>query len=260
MLNLRINIAALVFLHVSVVSLATAQDFPPRYSQMVRIESDPPGAELYTGDSLIGTTPMKVHQDKLPGMTAWYPSRSAWNASMQELPETALSEVEGVVALTFNRLVLIHTIPDNASVYDGGEFLGKTPLRLPMGWVSDTLYVVKPGYEQQSVIISAENESPPTIVLEASASVQNINPVRRLNGTLNFPPTRVLLASAIGLGAGVAAVILKREADSWYTTYTQSGRTSDLDSSERYDLYSGAALAMLQLSLAYLIYELFITP
>lgn len=64
---------------------------------------------------------------------------------------------------------------------------------------------------------------------------------------------KILLGSAAVLGG--AAAYLKSHADKKYDDYKRSSSQTSLDESNRYDLYSGIALGLLQVNFGYLIYK-----
>jgi hypothetical protein len=231
---------------------------PPKTSEIVRIQSEPEGAEIFLGDSLLGTTPINVHNALLPELTAWYPSRSAWNATVTALPDSAPSYLEGIVFLEFAQPLLVLSSPSNAAVYCSDSLMGYTPLRTFVPAGADTIFLSKPGYVQQSICLSEMENHRLAVILEPCNPLPDDGIVQELHSSFSFPSTYVLVAATVGAAAGIAAVILKQEADSKYVLYSESGSESALDSSRNYDLYSGIALAILQLSLVYLVYELFI--
>jgi hypothetical protein len=193
-----------VHVHVLVLVLVLAlfapgglrgQDREPAAAGYVELASQPDGAEVYAGDTLLGRTPIRVQRALLDSITVWYPERAAWNAQTRRPELPAVGADEGVVFLQFDARQL---------------FLGT-----PAG------------------------------------------DVRVRDDALRLPSADVLIPAGIGLVAGVAAVIFKQEADAQYDAYLRTGDELLLSQTEKYDIYAGVSLALLQIGLGYFIYRLF---
>lgn len=233
-----------------------SQDIPPRTSHIVRVESQPEGAEIYQGDTLLGTTPLKVDGRFLGRMTAYYPGRNIWNATVRSLPESAPSYLEGVLFLEFPDRYYVRTVPSDAAVYRHGQLIGRTPLSISVDSDMDSLRISKPGYEQQYLGLQGLESQQFNIILIPLPNFEISEEVRSSEPAFRLPATRILLAGSVGLTAGITAVLLKEQADRHYNLYSEQGKQSSLDTSRRYDLFSGIALAILELSIAYLLFEL----
>jgi PEGA domain len=250
-----------ILLYISLLLLLSpglrSQDMAPRTSHLVRVESSPEGAEVYQGDSLLGRTPLKVDGRNLGRMTAYFPSRNSWNAAAKKFPETAPSYLEGVLFLEFPGQLTLRTVPADAAVYLRRKLIGRTPLSISVQNTSDTVRISKPGFEAQYLVLHERDSDQINILLSPSPGFDPGDEVRSSKPSFRLPPTKILIAGAVGLAAGITAVMLKEQADRHYDRYADHGLAGDFDSSRRYDLISGIALAILELSIAYLLYEVF---
>lgn len=187
---------ALLCLCAAVFAMPLAgQDREPVHTGMVELASEPAGAEVFAGDSLLGRTPIRIRRAALPDIAVWFPGRDAWNAQVLR-PDTAAPSADmGVTLLRFSPRSLMTTMPaGTATEYRGG---------------------------------------------------------------FRLPPTDILLPAGIALAAGVAAVMLKQRADGLYDDYLRTGDTSLLSQTEKYDIYAGVSLLLLQAGLGYFVYRLF---
>ncbi|MAT40578.1 MAG: hypothetical protein CL946_13355 [Ectothiorhodospiraceae bacterium] len=230
---------------------AYGQDIEPKYSAEVRIESEPAGMEIYAGDSLIGRTPVTTAKKLLPTLKAYWPSRRAWNAEVIDLPDEAPDNTLGVIFLEAPKLVRLGSIPAGASVNISDSLLGRTPLSIPAPEPGVSVTVSHPGYKSQTWT----PDSSELVYLEP-IDLGAIQEVRTEKSGFEMPEPAILLAGAVGIGAGIAAVLLKQHADDEYDNYLASGNESALDSSRRYDLYTGIALVALQAVIGYFLIEL----
>lgn len=171
------------------------QDREPMLTGMVELASEPAGAEVFEGDSLLGRTPMRVRRADLQDIAVWFPGRGAWNAQVLR-PDTAAPSADvGVVLLRFSSRSLMTDMPVGvATEYRGG---------------------------------------------------------------FRLPPADILLPAGLGLAAGIAAVMLKQHADGLYDDYLRTGDASLLSQTEKYDIYAGVSLLLLQAGLGYFVYRLF---
>jgi len=234
--------------------MAQAQDIdPPRFG-MVELASEPRGAEVFLGDSLLGSTPMRVARSQAQHIRVYYPARNAWNAQMQPLPDAMPGAGEGIVLLRFRRSILLRSLPHGAKVFHGDTLLGSTPLRVDAE--GGALRLESVGYEGVDWDPSSTTRSEFLLMLRPLDDDAGSGVEYRGEG-LRLPPADVLLPAGAGLLAGVAAVILKRQADAEYDRYLVTGDEELLSQTKKYDIYAGISLALLQLGLGYFIYRLF---
>lgn len=179
---------------------ARAQDALPRVSDHISVVSEPSGAEVWTRDSLLGTTPLALPVAFADTLRVWYPSRDAWRAQRALLAPPFIPAREGVVMARFPRAI--------------------------------------------DLLASAPDAIPPRGMLERDAP-------------LSIPRLAITGPAVIGLGAGIAAVVLKQKADRVYDSYLLSADPDLLSRTRRYDLAAGVALAVLEASVGYFVYLLF---
>lgn len=230
-----------------------AQDIDPPLHGYVELESDPGGAEVFAGDSLLGKTPMRVRRDLADRLRVYYPARNAWDAQVRALPSAMPGAGEGIVLLRFDARVLLRSLPHGAKVFRGDTLLGVTPLRLSAG--GGPVRVEALGYEGSDWDPAATSRAEFLLMLRPREEEQTM--VEYRGSSVRFPPADVLLPAGAGLLAGVAAVILKQEADAKYDEYLATGDEKLLSQTKKYDIYAGISLALLQLGLGYFIYRLF---
>jgi hypothetical protein len=101
---------------------------------MVELDSEPRHAEVFSGDSLLGRTPLRLSRTLLGGLTVWYPSRDAWNAQALRPDTTAVSAELGVLLLRFSVRELFGAMPaGRARSLDEGWSIPLTGVMLPAG-------------------------------------------------------------------------------------------------------------------------------
>ncbi|MCZ7556307.1 MAG: PEGA domain-containing protein [Bacteroidia bacterium] len=232
----------------------TAQDIEPRESPFVSIESDPQGAEVYAGDSLMGRTPLRVLRSDAAHLVLYYPERAAWNAQRSALGPDPLPAHLGVMHVRFTRTLQIRSVPYGAAVYRGEEFIGYTPVDLPVDTAA--LSVRKPGYLSQIVRTGNAHEGALLVVLPV-ASGERPAGFALVDEPLRMPGMDIVLPAGATLAAGVAAVMFKQYADGRYDAYLRSRDEALLSDAKKYDIYAGLSLALMQLGLGYFILRIF---
>ncbi len=246
--------ARFVILLIVIASALHAQDIPPRSTAWIRLESEPPGAEVWRGDSLAGVAPMSIDGRIARELTVYSPVRNSWNSVAKKLPDSLIDKTKGVIVLVFGRESIVRSIPSDAAVYRRDEYLGRTPMRVYIEH-ADTLTIAKPGYEPVTVLVTA-GEEPKAVYLTPDDRTAIVPQSTALEAGFRLPPIRFIAGCALGVGAGVAAVVLKQEADRRYDMYRQ-GDTGERQKAQKFDIYSGVALAVMEAALLYLLIELF---
>jgi hypothetical protein len=236
------------------VQVTRAQDIEPPRPGMVELASDPGGAEVFLGDSLLGRTPMRIARGQAKQIRVYYPSRNAWEAQVLPLPAAMPGAGEGVVLLRFRRSILLRSLPHGAKVFRGDTLCGSTPLRVHAG--DGPLRLEALGFEGADWDPSSTTRGEYLLMLRP-LDEDAATGVELRGGGFSLPAADVLLPAGAGLLAGVAAVILKRQADAEYDQYLATGDEELLSQTKKYDIYAGVSLALLQLGLGYFIYRLF---
>ncbi len=146
------------------------------------------------------------------------------------------------ITRTLPEKIFFNTNPADVYVYGNDSLLGSTPLFLHKKYLS--LRLEKPKFETAEIPFPDPN------------SKMNYN-LKNLGGTeeekfLDTPWFKVLFGSAVIFGS--AAAYYKIKADNEFEIYRKNGNKSNLDTTERYDLYSGTAFGLLQINFAALLY------
>lgn len=90
---------------------AEAQEREAPAVGLVELASEPRGAEVYVGDSLMGRTPMRLRRALLDSVRVWFPSRVAWDAQVLR-PDTAAPSADmGVLLLRFDARRMFEAVP-----------------------------------------------------------------------------------------------------------------------------------------------------
>ncbi len=247
---------------VTVIAVATTlragaqeQDVPAH--DRVRIESLPPGAEVWHGDSLLGVTPRTVARSLISDIEVWYPSRSEWSAQRDTIAATAPSAQEGVVLMQFRIRIPVASVPYGAAVFEGDSLLGYTPVLVDVTGGERQLRIERPGHVASAVRVGEATVAPVVVVLETTGEGAATPQVREQTSFFHLPSLSVSMPAGVGLMAGIAAVVFKQEADASYDRYRATADAALLDRARRYDVYAGIALGLSELALAWLVWQLF---
>jgi len=214
------------------------------------VHSAPAGLPVYVDTALVGRTPV----DSLPIASGTIVLRvlSARERSWEgpALVETLLvAPGESVLReVTPLRIGSITSEPYGAHVYLGDSLLGSTPLLLPVGMEGSMVTLSLDGYESSSLPFTGDLHvllSPRAGTARSALSVDRSG---------NMAP--VVLSAGVAVLAGATAAYCKIKADAHYADYRVSGQASDLDAVHRLDLLSGISLAVSELSLFVLTYQL----
>jgi len=230
-----------------------AQDIEPAFSPWVMVESEPRGAEVYRGDSLLGSTPLRVSRALADSLTLYVPGRAVWGAQSIEVRGPVPGEREGVVFVRFDARLRLRSVPHGAAVYRGDSLLGHTPLDVPRDSSVLTLRVA--GYDDVTVRVGEVEDEALIVTLPAMGRVSMLEEWR---GDIAAPTLRVAVPASLALIAGVASVMFKQHADGLYEDYLRKPEGALLSEVKKYDIYAGISLAIVQVGLGYLVYLLFV--
>ena len=233
-------------------NLVSGQDVQPNRTHMISIDSDPRGAEVYRGDSLVGTTPAQLTAPGPDTLILFHPARDAWNAQRRIVAGPFLASEEGIMYVRFDRGFTISSSPSRSAVLLGDSILGHTPLTVRPPTLPITLHVRKPGFASSTVMLTNDGPDTVTALLQPDGNVQ-----RGARSSTGFNAATIALPAGIGLVSGAVAIIFKQQADRKYDDYLAHNDASALSDARRYDLYSGIALFILELSFAYFAWLLF---
>ncbi len=219
------------------------------------ITSEPPGLRIFNDTAFIGTTPYE--SNALPAGIFRFrvfgadPVRWASPGISDSVLLVDGEHVERHVVLP--RFVRITTDPGGAEIRLGDSVLGRTPLfaLLPPGAV--TLSAGMEGYAERLLIVPAGLGSAHAVMTPTAAGAVVRSP---LAGTGGESATPLIVAGSVAVVSGAVSAYLKTRADTYYDDFRVSGDGATLDRVRRFDLFSGIALGVTELSLGYLIMEL----
>ena len=136
--------------------LPVAFSLVPQSSEL-RVESQPPGADVYIDGRFAGTTPVTGHRVS-PGahvVELRSPGRRTFRKEIFAKPETPL-DISTELAVDHGT-ILVESLPSGASVLVDEKFKGHTPLTLRDLPCKDyTLQVEEEGYETRKVTVAVE--------------------------------------------------------------------------------------------------------
>ncbi len=140
-----------------------------------------------------------------------------------------------------------NTVPSDAVVSRGDSILGRTPMYL-QGNLYDII-VTKTGYQ----ILKLENN------FGAGENPLKLLPAVFENGQDQFLNSRMfkILSGSLVILGGISAYT-KIKADNYFDRYQAFGVDSDLRQTRKYDLISGISFGLMQINLAYLVYNFLI--
>ena len=231
-----------------------AQDVEPRYDNTVHLVSEPSAAEVWLGDSLLGSTPIVIAKDIAGAVDVYYPGRFDWDAEVQRLPRQPVAGNKGVTLLRFSLRSTVRSMPSGAAVFIGDSLFGYTPLRLDSAFARSPFRLEKPGYHSLRIADPTEHPAGGVHVLPINGDLIISGDVIVRNSDLELPPARILLPAGVSIVAGVLAVHFKQLADERYAGYRLTGNEALLSETEKYDIYAGISLVIMQLGIGYLLY------
>jgi hypothetical protein len=237
----------------AVLPTVEAQDAQPRESMTIHIESEPRGAEVYRGDSLLGLTPLQISAAGADTMAMYYPSRAVWNPQRRLLVPPFVRSDQGVVLVRFLREYTITSHPGAAAIFLGDSVLGYTPTTIRLPALPVDLRAEKPGCSSFSFTVTTETPDTMSVLLHpilACGLAASYQDAPRLN--------RAVIPATVGIVSGALAILFKQKADRLYDSYLTGGDPGALKDARRYDLYAGIALAVLEFGFAYFASLLFL--
>jgi hypothetical protein len=165
----------------------------------------------------------------------------------------------------FNFLYFIRSDPFNASVFHNENLLGKTPLRyFNSEKLNGSFILKKPGYHDHVLDLTFYNfETGADVNLKPKNNLSNEEIVfknrdTRFNTKRNFIP--VISFGAAALASAYGTIHFKNVANDSYDRYLSDPvlYNSDLNKSNKNDIYSMVSLGLMQVALAGVVYYLFL--
>jgi hypothetical protein len=156
----------------------------------------------------------------------------------------------------------INSNPFNAEVYYRDSLLGLTPARFTSGEkLTGEILLKKKGYRNRIFNLSDYNfDRGAEIFLESSTSTGEkiVFKDKRTDFVKKRNLTGILVSGFMALTAGMYAYNTKEKANDFYNQYLNNRNQDNLNKSNKYDKYSVLSLGIMQVSVAGLIYFLFL--
>jgi hypothetical protein len=156
----------------------------------------------------------------------------------------------------------INSVPFNAEVHYKDSLLGLTPVRFASEEIlNGNLLLKKNGYKDELFRLEDYNFNKGAEIFLKPAVPKEEKVVLKNYGT-SFVKKRslagILTSGILAIASGTIAYNTKQKANDLYSQYIVSRNQDDLNKVNRYDLYSGISLALMQVSVGALIYFLFL--
>lgn len=156
----------------------------------------------------------------------------------------------------------INSTPFNAEVFYRDTLIGLTPVRLfSEEKLAGKVTVRKSGYIKEEFDLSDYDHKTGKMIFLKSMTASEDKIVFK-NKATQFVKKRnlpgILASGILALTSGALTFNFKEKANDFYSQYVNSGNTNNLDKSKKYDVYYGISLAVMQVSVAGLIYFLFL--
>jgi hypothetical protein len=159
-------------------------------------------------------------------------------------------------------LYFINSNPFNAEVFYGDSLLGLTPIRFTSSdKLTGNIFLKKKGYKEETFNLNEYNfEKGINIYLKSLFAIEEkiVIKDKGINFTKKRSLTGILASGFVALSSGLLAYTTKEKANDFYNQYLDNRSQSNLDKSNKYDLYSGISLVLMQVSVVGLIYFLFL--
>lgn len=149
----------------------------PRWAN-VRIESDPPGAKIFSGDEQVGVTPATI--ELLEGTHDISLSKdgfSAWDGTVVAVPDIA-QRLPLIALQPADARLMVKSIPRGANVTVNGRYRGQSPLTLSLSpGVDYEIGLSKAGYGVARRSLRLESNASESITVDLSARLGTVTVV-----------------------------------------------------------------------------------
>ena len=141
----------------------------------IYLSSNPPSAEIFVDDILIGTTPFTAEvlqgehnlRVKLPGYKLWRKTIRVIASEDQTIDDVVLEPADAVVQVT--------TVPNQASITINGDYIGLSPIEAALTpGVQATINAFKPGFTQASKSVKLRSGDNSTLRLNLKPETAQI--------------------------------------------------------------------------------------
>ncbi len=227
----------------------------PDSTGSLRIESEPPGADVMLDTVYVGPAPLEQHglREGTYRVRIIAPSLDAWPAAVWRDTVTLRGGEILTVRPALMPPLLVDSRPQGAFVSVGDTVLGTTPLRLVRAGTPATVHLSKEGFD--SVDVSIRNLlSMPVVSLRPRNGLEILSPREERPEWLLYGSGTVMVLS------GIVTAVLKDRANRSFDDYLRTGNPASLRTTRRYDRVSTASLIVTQLAFCALSYTLLSDP
>ncbi len=159
-------------------------------------------------------------------------------------------------------MYFINSNPFNAEVYHRDSLLGLTPLRFISEYkLSGNILIRKKNYKEVYFSIGEYDFSRGVEIMLVSilpVAEKIVIKDKRTGFIRKRSFIKVITSGILAVTTGTLAYTTKEKANDFYNHYLSDRSQGNLDKANKYDLYSGISLAVMQISVAGLIYFLFL--
>jgi hypothetical protein len=213
-------------------------------------------SQIFLDTNFVGVTPLANYHVK-PGrylLSVFSPGTKKWNRSTS-FDSIVVRDSENISRhVVLENIYYINSIPSGAKVIYNDSLIGTTPAILSTKVSQNILTILKDGYQQASIPLE-NNVSSVNVQLIPSDKLKN-NQVEYLSCDGTKPSASLYFSAGGTIVFGVAAALLKIQADNNYQKYRLTGDQKYLKKVKYFDVSSGISLAACEISsfiLAYLL-------
>jgi len=212
------------------------------------------GVKVYVDSVAIGATPL-AGASISPGnhiVRYYHPDTSRWPVSIIVETLTVSSSAPVERSVNFPSVYHFNSEPYGAAIRVGDSTIGTTPMYYAGFLGGDVVYFSKPGYDEASVLASAEGGEVYTVLHGGPPGDRS--PLMASDQGKSLVP--IIVASGTTVISGSLAAYFKIKADKSYDEYLATGNPGALNRVNTFDKYSAIALVASQLSVIALSYLL----
>jgi hypothetical protein len=240
--------AIVVAVLLAVPSVAGAQSAP--FIVNSRID----GVKVYVDSVAVGATPLAGASISRGNHLVRYchPDTLRWPVSVVVETLTVSSSAPVERTVNFPAVYHFNSEPYGAAIRVGDSTIGTTPMYYAGFLGGDVVYFSKPGYDETSVLASAEGGEVYTVLHGGPPGEPS--PLMESDRGKSLVP--IIVVSGTTVISGSLAAYFKIKADKSYDEYLVTGNPGALNRVDTFDRYSAIALVASQLSIIALSYLL----
>ena len=217
------------------------------------------GLPVYIDGLLAGKTPL-VKYELTAGrhlVTIAAKSKSDWHNSRWHQTINIIADETHTIHPVLERAFYITSNPHGASIYDKEKLIGETPMyHIVPDTLSGMLRFEKEGYLTTFAEFGPDLDDSVNIVLrqDHAFNLMEKKMEKKLERLRIGNERKAVVLAGVSIGAGLAAVLLKKRADVYYNDYKRAPepdvRDASYEKTARYDKYSSTAFGLFQASFA----------